>query len=337
MRYKYILFFIILLASCQQKREVHSTFYYWKTVYKQNADENKYIQQLQSKRLFVRIMDVDGSQWNEPAPVAPISFADPLPDSLGIVPVVFIVNEVFKDKTDAQVKQLAANVMRFVKGKVTQAGKKGYLELQIDCDWTATTKAPYFLFLTEVAKLNQDKLLSATLRLHQLKNQASTGIPPVDKVMLMCYNMGNLRKYGKQNSILEIEELKKYAGKNLDQYPMAMDVALPLFSWTVAFRNSRYIGITKRVAETDLKNPTLFGQNADGLYVAKTDLPQFGLKKGDEVRFEESKPKDVHEVAQYLSRYLSEKPINLVFYHLDSQLLKNYSPHELEKISDLLR
>jgi len=337
MRYKYILFFIILLAGCQQNREVHPTFYYWKTVYKQNPDENSYIRQLHSKRLYVRIMDVDGGAWSEPVPVAPISFADRLPDSLGIIPVVFIVNDVFKDKSDAQVKQLAANVMRFVKGKVEQAGKKGYRELQIDCDWTASTKAPYFRFLTEIAKLNADKQLSATLRLHQLKNQASTGVPPVNKVLLMCYNMGNLRKYGKQNSILETGELKKYAGQNLGQYPMAMDVALPLFSWAVAFRNTRYIGITKQVTEADLKNPTLFAQNADGLYVAQSDLAQFGLKKGDEVRFEQSKPQDVREVAQYLSRYLSEKPLNLVFYHLDSQLLKNYSPHELEKISDLLR
>lgn len=337
MRYKYILFFIILLASCQQNREVHSTFYYWKTVYKQNAEENNYIQQLHSKRLYVRIMDVDNASWNEPAPVGPISFADPLPDSLGIVPVVYIVNEVFRDQTDEEVKQLAANVMRFVKGKVGQAGKKGYRELQIDCDWTAGTKASYFLFLTEVAKLNNDRQLSATLRLHQLKNQAGSGIPPVNRVLLMCYNMGNLRKYGKQNSILEMEELQKYAGKNLGNYPLAMDVALPLFSWTVAFRNRRYIGITKRLSETDLKNPAMFGPNTDGLYEAKTDLPQFGLKKRDEVRFEESKPNEVHEVAQYLSRYLSDKPVNLVFYHLDSQLLKNYSPHELEKISDLLR
>ncbi|MEE1946926.1 hypothetical protein VRU48_17500 [Pedobacter sp. KR3-3] len=335
MRYKYILFLIILLIGCQQKREVNTTFYYWKTVYKQNADESKYLQQLHSKRLYVRIMDVDGR--SEPIPVAPISFADPLPDTLGIIPVVYIVNEVFKEKTDEQVKRLASNVMRFVKGKVAQAGKKGYRELQLDCDWTASTKKQYFLFLTEVAKLNADRQLSATLRLHQLKNQASMGIPPVNKVLLMCYNMGNLRKYGKQNSILEIAELQKYAGKNLGYYPMPIDVGLPLFSWAVAFRGGQYIGIAKRLELNDLKDPALFGLDAEGLYQAKTDLPQFGLKKNDEIRYEESKPAEVREVAQYLSRYLSEKPLNLVFYHLDSTILKNYPPHELEKIGDLLR
>ncbi len=335
MRYKYILFLIILLIGCQQKREVNTTFYYWKTVYKQNADESRYLQQLRSKKLYVRIMDVDGQ--NEPIPVAPISFADRLPDSLDIVPVVFIVNDVFKNKSEAQVRQLAANVMRFVKGKVGQAGKKGYGELQLDCDWTAGTKAPYFMFLTEMAKLNKGITLSATLRLHQLKNQAGMGIPPVGKVLLMCYNMGNLRKYGKQNSILEVAELQKYAGKNLGYYPMPIDVGLPLFGWAVAFRNGQYIGISKRLAPTDLKNPALFGFDAEGLYQAKTDLPQFGLKKNDEIRYEESKPAQVREVAQYLSRYLSEKPLNLVFYHLDSAILKNHPAHELEKIGDLLR
>lgn len=332
-----LLFFIILLTACQQKREVTTSFYYWKTVYKQNKSENEFLRQFHSKKLYVRIMDVDNKDAQQPIPVAPVSFANLLPDTLEIVPVVFIVNNVLEDQNEAQLKRLAINITKFVNGKIEQAGKKNYNELQIDCDWTATTRSNYFILLKEISKLNSGKILSSTLRLHQLKNQEKSGIPPVNKVLLMCYNMGNLREYGRQNSILDVAELKKYAGKNLGFYPMDIDIALPLFSWSVVFREQQYAGISKRVSLLDLKNPLLFNHQKDGLYLAKTDLSDFGLFKNDLIRYEESNLKDVVETAEYLSSYLSKKPINLVYYHLDSNLLKNYTFNDLEKINRILR
>ncbi|WP_316771156.1 hypothetical protein [Pedobacter frigiditerrae] len=337
MRYKYILFFIILLTACQQKREVSTSFYYWKTVYKQNKVENQYLNQFHSKKFYVRIMDVDLDINLKAVPVAPINFTDSIPKNLEIVPVVFIVNEVLKTQSDAQIEQLAYNILAFVKSKVLQSGRKDFEELQIDCDWTATTRTKYFELLKKLKQFNKTRLLSSTLRLHQLKNQEKSGIPPVDKVLLMCYNMGNLRQYGKQNSILDVPELKKYAGENLGFYPMDIDVALPLFSWSVVFRNKQYAGISKRVSVSDLKKSALFSLQKDGLYLAKTDLPAFGLSRNDEVRYEESKVEDLKKTAEYLSSYLSEKPINLIYYHLDKNLLKNYEITQLEEIANILR
>lgn len=336
MNYKYILFFIILLASCQQKREVKTSFYYWKTVYKQDSLENKYINQFKSDKLYVRIMDVDFDMNQKAVPIAPIKFDDKLPNFLEIVPVVYIVNDVLKEQSDTQIEQLSINILTYVKGKVTQSGQKDYKELQIDCDWTQTTRAKYFQLLTALKKHSKDKILSSTLRLHQLKNQEKSGIPPVDKVLLMCYNMGSLRKYGTPNSILDVAELKKYAGKNLGYYPMNIDVALPLFSWAVVFKGEQYAGISKRVGIADLKNKVMFTISKNGLYQAKIDLPQFGILQNDLVRFEESKLEDLKESAKYLSANLSDKPLNLLFYHLDKQILKNYTYNELEEIAHLL-
>lgn len=339
MKYKYIFFYIILLSACTKKREINTSFYYWKTVYKQDTLENSYLHHLKSKQLYVRIMDVDmsGSYTGEAVPVAPVSFADPLPDSLALVPVVFIVNDLFKTQDSSEIKQLAANISKYVKAKTEQGGKFNYRELQIDCDWTESTRKNYFRLLTELHQLNKDKILSATLRLHQLKNQLKSGIPPVDRVLLMCYNMGNLRQYGSQNSILDVKELKKYAAENLALYPKGIDLALPLFSWAVVFRDKEYAGISKRIRAEDLNNTNLFFRQQNGLYVAKMNLPDFGIKENDEVRHEESKASEVEEAANYLSSYLSEKPFNLLYYHLDKTLFKNYTVHELEKISHLLR
>jgi len=337
MKCKYILFFVILLVGCQQKRAVKTSFYFWKTVYQANNVEQSYLRHFNSDKLFVRILDVDRDINGGISPVAPIKFKDKIPSGLQMVPVVFIVNEVLKEVNYAQIKKLASNIVQFVDGKVKQAGKSSYSELQIDCDWTATTRTNYFLLLEEIKKHLNGKVISSTLRLHQLKNQEKSGIPPVDKVLLMCYNMGNLRKYGTQNSILDVQELKKYAAKNLAYYPMPIDVALPLFSWAVVFRNGNYAGISKRLKLTNLQEGGAFTKMHNGLYQANTDLPEFGLYKNDEIRFEASKFEDIKQSTIYLDKYLSGKPLNLLFYHLDEQTLSNFKIHELEEITHILR
>ncbi|SOD17884.1 hypothetical protein [Pedobacter xixiisoli] len=337
MNCKYILFFLILLIGCQQKREVNTSFYFWKTVYQSNAVEQSYLRAAKSSKLFVRILDVDRNLNGEIAPVAPIKFKDQIPADLELVPVVFIVNDILKEVNDVQIEKLAKNIVTFVDGKVKQAGKASYAELQIDCDWTATTRLNYFALLEEIKKHVENKVISATLRLHQLKNQEKSGIPPVDKVLLMCYNMGNLRKYGTQNSILEVKELEKYVDKNLGYYPMPTDIGLPLFSWAVVFRNQSYAGISKRLKFEDLQKESNFLKSTNGLYVVKTDLPEFGLYKNDEIRFEASKFEDIKKSAVYLNQHLSNKPINLLFYHLDEPTLKNFKTHELEEINHILR
>lgn len=336
MKCKYILFFVILFTGCQQKRAVQTSFYFWKTVYQNNAVEQSYLKHFGSNKLFVRILDVDSDIDGKISPVAPVKFKDHIPKQLEIVPVVFIVNEVLKEISQAEIKELAANIVQFVTVKVKQAGKVSYRELQLDCDWTATTRANYFQLLKEIKKQLGNNIISSTLRLHQLKNQEKSGIPPADKVLLMCYNMGNLRKYGTQNSILDVQELKKYAGQNLGYYPMPIDVALPLFSWAVVFRNRNYAGISKRLKLANLQTGAQFSKMPHGLYRANTDLPEFGLYKNDEIRFEASKFEDIKQSAFYLDKHLSAKPLNLLFYHLDEQTLDNFKIHELEEIKYIL-
>ncbi|TDG37807.1 hypothetical protein EZJ43_01570 [Pedobacter changchengzhani] len=337
MKFKLLVLFIFLITACKQKREVNTSFYFWKTVYKQQKVENNILNTLNSKKLYIRIMDVDLNLDQKLIPIAPIKFVDSVPKNLEIVPVVFIVNNALKNQDERQLAQLAINILAFVQAKVLQAGAKSYKELQIDCDWTATTKTEYFTLLKLLKQHDKSKILSSTLRLHQLKNQEKSGIPPCDKVLLMCYNMGNLRKYGTQNSILDVEELKKYAGENLAFYPMNIDIALPLFSWCVVFRNQQYAGISKRLNLADLKNPELFTRKTDGLYTANTNLPAYGLIKNDEVRYEESKINALRETATYLTTFLSQKPISLIYYHLDYNLLKNYETHQLKEIANIFR
>jgi hypothetical protein len=326
------------LVSCRKNRVVNTSFYYWKTVYHPTGTESKYFNALHCKKLYVRIMDIDKGD-DQIVPISPINFKVPLPDSVQLIPVVYIVNNILKDQTHQQLEALAGKIVYYVNGKVKQSGKTSYNELQLDCDWTRTSRDNYFYLLQQV-RANaglKNKKVSATLRLHQLKNQRSAGIPPVDRVMLMCYNMGNLRKYGNQNSILEQSELEKYVGKNLSNYPMPVDVGLPVFSWAVVFRQKLYAGIAKRLHKESFADQHTFKPSRSGLYTLQKDLPNYGLLRGDEIRLEDQSSDQLQAAATYIQKYISSDTVNIIYFHLDEPTLKHYTHETLEKIAGIFR
>ncbi|RNL50244.1 hypothetical protein [Pedobacter jejuensis] len=331
-----LLFITLLFTTCKPKVGLNATFYFWRTVYKNQAAETKVIKDLKSKSIYVRIMDVDlNAITQEPAPVSPITFDDALPKQTDIIPVVYLVNNIFNNLTVAQSNLLVSRIAKFVNAKVIQAGKVTYKELQIDCDWTKNTRDKYFSFLKQLQSNPslKGKEISVTLRLHQVKNLVSSGIPPVKKVMLMCYNMGNLRKYGEQNSILDMQEMQAYLKNELDKYPLKMDVALPLFSWAVVFRKEKYAGISRQINREQLNNKRLFKRRGNSiLYDLQMDYPQAGLKNGDVIRWEEISVDNLLATSKFLSRYLKPEERNLVFYHLDNDLLKTFKYEDLQKV-----
>lgn len=326
----------VMLFGCKQKSIVHPTFYYWRTDYQNRPAETSYLDQFKSKSLYVRIMDVDfDPDLQQAVPVSPIKFSDPLPPQVEIIPVVFLVNRLFYETDSNKTKMLASRIANFVDAKVKQAGKQHFAQLQIDCDWTKATREPYFKFLNQLKNqpLLKGKSISVTLRLHQVKNILTSGIPPAEKAMLMCYNMGNLRKYGDQNSILNQHEMDVYLKDVLENYPLKLDVALPLFEWAVVFRNKEYAGISKRINKSQLQDKKLFRQRGNSiLYDLLLNYPAAGLKQGDVVRWEEVSAKDLIATSIFLSRYLKPDTRNLVFYHLDTDLLKHYTHEDLQKI-----
>lgn len=329
---------VLTLTSCRKHRVVNTSFYFWKTVYDKNDLEEKYMDSLHVEKLYVRMMDVDAGD-NAPVPISPITFKSPVSKNVRMVPVVFIVNQVLKNQTHSQLDDLAAKITYYVAGKVKQSGQIDFDELQIDCDWTRTTRDDYFYLLRRVqnSKYMVNKKLSATLRLHQLKNQIANGIPPVSRVMLMCYNMGNLRQYGTQNSILEQRELEKYVNRNLSVYPIPVDIGLPLFSWAVVFRNKQYLGIAKRLQRENFSDSKIFKPIAANFYSLERELPALGLKRGDEIRWETIPEDKLKQAATYIQKYISTDSINIIYFHLDEPTLKRYKYETLEETAALFR
>lgn len=330
--------FCLLVSGCGgsgSARPFETSFYYWRTVYQLDSAEQSSLQRVEANRLFVRVMDIDNQGPNgEAVPVSAISFAEPLPDTVAIVPTVFIVNNVLRELSGTDLVNLAKNIHQFVEAKVKQAGKDGFDELQIDCDWTAMTRDNFFTLLEAIrTQVGESIRLTSTLRLHQVRNISSSGIPPVDRVLLMCYNMGNLRQPGEHNSILDLGEMETYLTDFLAKYPLPVDIALPLFSWSVVFRNDVYAGISKRLNPSTLLDTAIF-THAEGtsLYYLKTELPEAGLRNCDVVRREETRWADLLAAADFLAKYKRKEEFTLLFYHLDSQVLNVFSDEQLQEI-----
>ncbi|WP_346088587.1 hypothetical protein [Sphingobacterium ginsenosidimutans] len=328
-------FWLLIFNSCSNSKP-ETGFYFWKTVFQLDTVENRALKEVDAKSIYTRIMDIDFDPSGiQAVPISPITFSQPVPKEQALIPVVFINQRIFSEMDSLQIRALANKIVPFVSAKIKQAGKEKFNELQLDCDWTQSSRDKFFYLLNYLQELPdlKDIIISSTLRLHQVKNTVTSGIPPVKKVTLMCYNMGNLRQFGNQNSILNQHDLKTYLSGTLRNYPMQMDIALPLFQWFVVFRNNSYIGISKYISEQDINNKALFTRNPKtNLYILINDLPKANLKKGDVVRFEQVTQDDLLQTAKFLRGELKGKKHQIIFYHLDQATLANHGNAELQEI-----
>lgn len=326
--------------SCNDKkaaRTIEPSFYYWKSVFKLTPFEKQRLDSLNIKNIYIKFFDVawdDATQ--QPLPVAKISFADTAYRPFNIIPTIFITNECIQKIDTVQIDLLAEKIMQLTKQIIFNNNFKEVPEVQFDCDWTAATKEKYFLLLHSFKKLKPNAAISATIRLHQIKYLSKTGLPPVDKGLLMCYNMGNLKNPATKNSIIETEELKKYTG-NLAAYPLPLDVALPLFNWKVLFRNNTYAGLIQNLPDSLLTNSFTSKNGNRYLFLKDSLLAGYTFKKGDVVRNEQSDYSEIISTAEAISQKLKNTTLRVSLYHLDSLLLSKYSLHELETIYNSLR
>ncbi|HEY9260106.1 hypothetical protein [Chitinophaga sp.] len=327
----------VLIAACTPpvQRKVTPAFYYWKQTWNGNTKEQQYVQQLPAKRLYIKLFDVDVDEVTKvPLPVAIFRKTAPLPADVDIVPVVFLMNEVWAHSDTT----LARNVAKLMAELCDSIPPGRIPEIQIDCDWTQRSKDAYFSFIKQLKQTPffQQRRISATIRLYQVKYAARTGIPPVDKGLLMCYNMGDLRKPGSHNSILDLDGMASYLGdQRVARYPLPLDIALPLFEWSVLFRHDiGYAGILRNVGETELQNAALFAPGPPHLYTVQQDtlLNGYPLKKGNVIRRETIDPLTLESSAKLVAKQLQTKDPVIIFYHLDSLTLQNYPLDELQKI-----
>lgn len=328
-----LIFASIILLGCQKKEPIPVSFYYWKTHFSVDSLAQNIVKDLHSETLYLRYLDV-GLVGGDVVPIAPVTIdSTSLTLFKRIVPVVYIKNEVMlEDSIDLSL--LVERISSIIESK-NDYYSVAISEVQFDCDWSGKSRARYFQFLQDFkAKTNYH--ISATIRLHQVKYPVKTGIPPVDKGVLMYYNMNAINTDG-VNSIYDKNTALQYA-KYLSNYDLPLDVALPLFSWAIVNRGGQNVQLMRKVDVADLKaQASLQKINDNEFKVTDAFIYQHVfLKEGDTLRIEQVSQSDVEEMKKQIAQYLPYTPKQIIYYDLDGLNFKNmnYDSKTIKKMGD---
>jgi hypothetical protein len=312
------LLILFIVASCGKKESHPYTFYYWKTNLVLDKTEKDVLQKATSPYLYTRFFDIDKINGKF-QPVGVITKDKSFETNKQIVPTVFITNRTLLNITDQEIKFLAENINNLIQKKTSEYHLKLNNEIQIDCDWTAGTRDDYFKFLKKLKEISK-KSITCTLRLHQVKDKNLMGIPPVDRVFLMCYSTSSPLENSDKNSILDINILKSYLSK-LQDYPIKkIEVALPIYSWGIVTNHLGKHKLINALSEKDLQNPD-FKKISETEAEIQKDGFYFGhyLNKGFKIKVEEISDQQLKDVVNFLEKKI--KHFNIIYYQLDSKFV----------------
>ncbi|WP_276133630.1 hypothetical protein [Polluticoccus soli] len=355
--------FLILFVSCSSRQQKRHSFYYWKLDNYGRIDsaEVRKIDSMGVEHFYIHMMDVDWSEVRKmPVPINTTGNVDAYATRT-YTPVVFITNRVFEQMPDNWCDTLArkikfklaletANIgsnsmydsisqrMKRMKvewydstyqrkyDSVSKAYKNEMLErrlkgIQVDCDWTAKTKDKYFRFLRELRKQLPGMELSATVRLYPYKYRKKMGVPPVDRVVLMCYNLGGITTPQTVNSVFDLKELEKYL--EVKDYPLPMEIALPVFGWYAWFRGPQFKGVIYETPELVAAGAFSKREQNNSLVIRDTVVQNRYLREGDILRMEYPNANEVEQAAALITRKIPNYR-GIVFYHWHLPSVKRY-------------
>ncbi len=334
MKIKLLLLLTILVfgfSSCKKKNNTKISFYYWRTVFQLSHSEKTTIAENKTEKLYVRYFDVDLDSNERAFPIAKLNVADTL--ACEIIPVVFIKNKVMLNN-NWDINELSNQIISLVKQMHKKQTNSSLNEIQIDCDWSISSKKRFLAFMNSLNE-KWEGTLSATIRLHQIKYFKQTGIPPVDYGVLMYYNMGKIDDTN-NNSIYNKSIAKQYIG-NIDSYPLRLKIALPIFSWGIQVRNNKVIALWGKKSLTDLVNHKNLIALNDNRFKVVTPFFEQGkyFEKNDIIIYEGIPSKDLYEMASDLSELNKTFENEIIFYDLDSINIQQYEKNIFKNVSNL--
>jgi len=337
--YSGLLLILVQILACSLHNAHHPipAIYYWKTQFKPEAYELGRWQEASIKIVYLHCFDIiRDPESSQLIPGVIIRDAPPTDQGLRFIPVIFITQDAIRQLPDKEIEPLAEKISGLVQQLFPNAADPN--EVQIDCDWTTLSRDTYFHLLKALHRqaFFQHKQLSCTIRFHQIKFRLSAGIPPVDRAVLMCYNMGDLREVGAHNSILDLPLAQNYL-QHLDHYPLKLDIALPLFSWTLQFRDNHFMGILRDVQPEgiDSTNANFISQGQHQYRCLKdTFLKGNSIKSGDVLRTESPSEKDLLSISAFCSQRMDNDSLRVIFFHSDSLTLYKHPKHEIQAILD---
>ncbi|MEZ4935149.1 MAG: hypothetical protein R2788_23825 [Saprospiraceae bacterium] len=272
---------------------------------------------------------------------------------LQLVPTVFLTNRVFSQ--DIQIDTLAGQVSQKIReitdhfrylispyqwrdmdnAEVTDWEAKDSLanliqsrfleritEIQLDCDWTPSTRERYFAFINAMKKKNPGMAISCTVRLHQFRDREAAGIPPVDQATLMCYNVAPPKDPAVNDAIFDAALVNGYL-KN-GTYPLPLEAALPMFSWGALFHENQFKGLASGLSKTDVENNPLFVAVGENRYrfTQDTVFSEVYMRQGNIVRLDAASPQELEQLAGQLAAI--DAVYGLSFFDWDAENIRAF-------------
>lgn len=331
-----------LLFSCAKDSKVahvERAFYYWKSNNElNNSSVLEQMSKCKIKKIYVKYFEVDYSETmgNYPYDKTDLSgYYMGKADSVRVVPTVFIKNGIFQYSKEKDLAVLADNIVflidKYNKGKFDKMAVTD--EIQIDCDWTKSSKEKYFYLLKKIKEISK-RNISCTLRLYPYKYPNIMGIPPVDKATLMCYNLIKPLSQKSRNSILDIAELASYLDKRRS-YPIHLDIALPVFSWTQLYHNNQFAGLLD-LNDEEMK---VFTKRIKPMWyeVTKDTTLRYDryFRIGDQIKYEDVTKATIENAIKLIKKNVAlDDKTTITLFHLEENTFNKYSNEELSGFYD---
>lgn len=353
----------------EHEAEVIRSFCYWKTDLSFDKEDDSIIKDMKVDHLYVRFFDVDWNPFlKQPLPVATIHDIRLNESNPEITPSVFITNEVVLKSNKKQLDSLAIQITKriqqigdkmndikaesiaykivypenysnrkdfkqlnydSVKSVELAKLKVDFKEILLDCDWSEKSKENYFYLLQKIKKEIPTSNLTATIRLWQYKYAEKSGIPPVDKGLLMCYNVSKPDDFQTKNSIGTSDELAQYITHN--QYKLKLDIALPLYSWAVVFRGNKFKGILSDYEQL-MKDTIKLKKSASDKYILQDDIliGQAYLRNGDEIRIEKISDDELDKMISIIKDKIQiDNQTRVTFFSFDKKYINDYGTQNI--------
>ena len=314
---------LLFCYSCESDKPKNISFYHWKSRAEFSAEIEQTLNESHSKKIYMHYFDIEPvknqTYYDDGIyPTYVIKDIDPSYSDFEIVPVIYITNQVFKTE-NIDIEKLVNQIKGLIHQISLKYFEKEITSIQIDCDWTQSTKNAYF----ELLNLLQEYFeIDVTIRLHQIKYKEKTGVPPVKHGTLMLYNMGDF-KNNDENSILESSIVQQYID-NTTNYPISLHLGLPIFSQTILTNNDNEYKIIKdtdrHLYETDKHFEAV---NHNNFKIIKDTLYKgFYLTSGFNLKLEEINQNEIIKSYQIIEK--SKLNIDeIILYHLDEKSISN--------------
>lgn len=227
---------MLLLSACSEQRPIEGTarsVYFWRTDFSLSQAERNFLTAHRIGKIYCRFFDVVTDERGRLEPNATITFSQPVPKGIKVVPTVYVTTDCLDHGPERYAERLVRRVMQMCETNDVPHDR----ELQVDCDYTQRSLPAYYAFLREVSKALKAKgwRLSVTIRLHQLSMEA----PPADYGVLMMYNTGDFRQLTSHNPILDKRDVKPYL-RYLSRYPIPLCAAYPVYHWRLLFHGGQF-------------------------------------------------------------------------------------------------